>query len=113
VPRSAKVQSDVGVNVADNGQLNLTPENVTRRTTIKAGKRDTVTTIAKRYRVTASQVAEWNEVGAHAAFAAGQQVVLFLPVKSGSKARASSGGKKRAAASGSAKGKSKPAARKR
>jgi membrane-bound lytic murein transglycosylase D len=113
VPRSAKVQSDVAVNVADNGQLNLAPEQVTRRTTVKAGKRDTVATIAKRYRVTAAQVAEWNDVGAHAAFTAGQQVVLFLPVKSGSKTRASPGGKKRSTPSAPGKGKSKPAAHKR
>ena len=41
VPRSAKVQNDVTSHVADNGQLNLAPEHVTRRTTVKAGKRDT------------------------------------------------------------------------
>ena len=46
VPRSAKVQNDVTSHVADNGQLNLAPERVTRRTTVKAGKRDSVASIA-------------------------------------------------------------------
>ncbi|MDF2466175.1 MAG: peptidoglycan lytic transglycosylase, Glycoside Hydrolase Family 23-like protein [Ramlibacter sp.] len=81
VPRSAKMQDDVTGHVADNGQLNLAPENVTRRTTVKAGKRDTVATIARRYRLSPAQVADWNDVGASAAFKAGQHVVVFLPVK--------------------------------
>jgi membrane-bound lytic murein transglycosylase D len=83
VPRSAKMQDDVTGHVADNGQLNLAPEIVTRRTTVKAGKRDTVATIARRYRLSPAQVADWNDVGASAAFKAGQQVVVFLPVKTG------------------------------
>jgi membrane-bound lytic murein transglycosylase D len=93
VPRSANVQSDVTSKVADNGQLNLSPERVTRRTTVKAGKRDTVASIAKRYRLGAAQVAEWNSVGASAAFKPGQQVVVYLPVKTGVKARSRSSAK--------------------
>jgi len=81
VPRSAKVQNDVASHVADNGQLNLAPERVTRRTTVKAGKNETVASIARRYKLSAAQVADWNDVGASAAFKAGQQVVLFLPVR--------------------------------
>ena len=50
---------------------------------MKAGKRDTVATIARRYRLSPAQVADWNDVGASAAFKAGQQVVVFLPVKTG------------------------------
>jgi len=83
VPRSAKMLNDVTGQVADHGQLNLAPEMVTRRTTVKAGKRDTVASIARRYRVSAAQVADWNDVAASAAFKAGQQVVVFLPVKTG------------------------------
>jgi membrane-bound lytic murein transglycosylase D len=81
VPRSSKMQEDVTSHVADNGQLNLAPENVTRRTTVKAGKHDTVTTVARRYRVSPAQVAEWNGVGASAGFKPGQQVVVFIPVR--------------------------------
>ncbi len=87
VPRSAKMQEDVASHVADNGQLNLAPEAVTRRTTVKAGKRDTVASIAKRYRLKPAQVADWNAVGPSAAFKAGQHVVVYLPVKTGARAR--------------------------
>jgi membrane-bound lytic murein transglycosylase D len=82
VPRSAKMQEDVASHVADNGQLNLTPEHVTRRSTVKAGKRDSVASIATRYRLSAAQVAEWNHVPASHSFTSGQQVVVYLPLKS-------------------------------
>jgi membrane-bound lytic murein transglycosylase D len=97
VPRSAKVQDDVPGHVADNGQLNLAPEVVTRRSTVKAGKHDSVASIARRYGLSASQVAEWNSVGASAAFKAGQQVVVYLPVRAARHSvRAQSPGAKRA-----------------
>ncbi len=82
VPRSAKMNRDVADHIADNGQLNLAPERVTRRTTVKAGKRDTVRSIARRYRLSAAQVADWNDVGVSAAFKPGQRVVVYLPVRS-------------------------------
>ena len=93
VPRSAKVQNDVTSHVADNGQLRLAPEQVTRRTTVKARKHDTVARIATRYRVRAAEVADWNDVAASASFKAGQQVVLFLPLKAAGRAGARSGKK--------------------
>ena len=80
VPRSHKVQNDVTSHLADNGQLNLAPEQVTRRTVVKAGKNESVASIAKRYKLNAAQVSEWN-AGA-AAFTAGQQVVVYLPIRS-------------------------------
>jgi membrane-bound lytic murein transglycosylase D len=82
VPRSAKMNQDVSDHIADEGQLNLAPEVVTRRTTVRAGKRDTVESIAHRYRLSAVQVADWNNTSAAAAFKPGQHVVLFLPVRS-------------------------------
>jgi membrane-bound lytic murein transglycosylase D len=95
VPRTAKMQDDVASHVADNGQLNLAPEIVTRRTAVKAGKHDTVASVARRYKLSAAQVADWNNVGASAAFKAGQQVVLFVPVRTaaGKPARASASAK--------------------
>jgi membrane-bound lytic murein transglycosylase D len=80
VPRSALMQ-DVSEHVADTAHLSLAPEIVNRKTSVKAGKRDTVASIAKKYGVSASNVADWNDIKASAAFKAGQQVVLFLPVK--------------------------------
>ncbi len=88
VPRSAKVENDVTGQVADNAQMRLAPEMVTRRTVIKARKGDTVASISKRYRLSASQVADWNDVGATAAFKLGQQIVVYLPVRAAAPAAA-------------------------
>jgi membrane-bound lytic murein transglycosylase D len=85
VPRGANRQEDVTSHMADHGQLSLAPEVSARRTVIKAGKRDTVASIARRYKVSATQVAEWNDLAATAAFQAGQQVVLFLPARAASR----------------------------
>lgn len=80
VPRSAKME-DVASNVANNAQMSLAPEIVTRRTTVKARKGETVASLAKRYGLSAVNVAEWNSTGVATALHAGQQVVLFLPLK--------------------------------
>jgi membrane-bound lytic murein transglycosylase D len=80
VPRSASMR-DVSGHVADNAQLSLSPEIVNRKTSVKAGKRDSVASIAKRFGVSASDVADWNDTKASAAFKAGQQVVVYLPVR--------------------------------
>ena len=103
VPRSASNGGDVASHVADNGHVALTPEIVTRRTVVKAGKKESTASIAQRYRVSVADVANWNDVSAGAAFKVGQQVVLYLPVRVG-KGRASasaSGAGKQAASSGS------------
>ena len=82
VPRSAKNETDVTSQVADNAQMLLAPEIVTRRTTVKARKGETVASIANRYNLNAANVAEWNSTAAASAFKLGQQVVVYLPVKS-------------------------------
>jgi membrane-bound lytic murein transglycosylase D len=79
VPRGERMDQDVAVHVADNGQLDLTPEMLARRSVIKAGKNESVASVAKRYRLTALNIAEWNKVPATASFKPGQPVVLFLP----------------------------------
>ena len=91
VPRSTTSRADVAESVADNGQISLTPEQVTRRTTVRARKNESVASIARRYRVSAANVADWNDVKASAAFKVGEQVVLFVPVRAASPAQARSG----------------------
>ncbi|MBT9508292.1 transglycosylase SLT domain-containing protein [Rhodoferax sp.] len=80
VTRSKHLETDVGAHAADNGQLSLAPDAILKRTVLKAGKQDSVASLAKRYRVSPASVAEWNKVSASASFRAGQQIVLFLPV---------------------------------
>ena len=62
VPRSARVQEDVAAVVADTGHLSFQPEIVTRRTMVKAGRNDSVASIARRYKLSPANVAEWNDV---------------------------------------------------
>jgi len=91
VPRNARVQEDVAAVVAETGHLSFEPEIVTRRTTVKAGRRDTVASIARRYRLSPASVAQWNDVGTGHAFKSGYQVVVYLPVRAASAARVGSG----------------------
>ncbi|HPH12156.1 MAG TPA: transglycosylase SLT domain-containing protein [Burkholderiaceae bacterium] len=91
VPRSEGMSKDVSEHVADNGHMALAPEVVLRRSTLKARKGESVATIAKRYKVSAASVAEWNKVGSSAIFKTGQQIVVFLPARAKQVARIRSG----------------------
>ena len=90
VPRSSKTGGDVASGVADNAQISLAPEIVTRRTTVKARKQETVASIAKRYSLNAADVANWNKLKVASALKRGQQVVVYLPIKMNSRRAASS-----------------------
>lgn len=81
VPRSERVQADVASHLADNAQMSLAPEITTRRTVVSARKGDTVTSLARRYGVSAASVANWNALGAASSLKVGQKVVLQLPVR--------------------------------
>ena len=78
VPRGAHVHDDVSERLADSASLNLAPDAPPlRRVSLKAGKADTVSTIAARYKVRTEQVAQWNKVGSSARFKPGQAVVVY------------------------------------
>jgi membrane-bound lytic murein transglycosylase D len=81
VPRSAKVDKDVASHVAENGHMSLSPETVSRRSTVKARKGDTVASLAQRYRVSAMDVAGWNNVTVSSSLKPGQSVVIYQSVK--------------------------------
>jgi membrane-bound lytic murein transglycosylase D len=86
VPRGNTLLADVSSNVADNGTMMLVADGPTlKKTSLKAGRNDSVASVASRYRVSAAQVAEWNSVGAGAKFAPGQTVVVYVAAKSGRK----------------------------
>ena len=90
VPRPSKQEKDVTTQVADNGQLNLSPEVSLRKKIIKARKKDSLASVAKRYRVTVEDVAMWNKLTLDSSLATGQKLVLMLPSKGKSKAKKSS-----------------------
>jgi membrane-bound lytic murein transglycosylase D len=81
VPRNKDKVADVTMQVADNAQLSLTPEIVLNKTLVKAGKGETVATLARRYKINPNIVAEWNKTSVTGTFKPGQQVVLFLPAR--------------------------------
>ena len=79
VHRSQRLDKDVSEHVADYGQLSLAPEIILKRRVLKAGKKDTVASVAQRYAISAQSLADWNKTSATAKFKPGQQITLFLP----------------------------------
>lgn len=87
VPRSAKQEKDVSEHVADNGQVSFSPEIVLKKMLVKLRKSETVASVAKRFNVTAANVAGWNKVSANSTFKAKQSVVLYVQAKAKSMGR--------------------------
>lgn len=89
VPRPSKQEKDVTTKVADNGQLNFSPEVSLRKKIIKARKKDSLASVAKRYKVAVNDVAMWNKLSADSALTSGQKLVLMLPNKGNLKTKKS------------------------
>jgi membrane-bound lytic murein transglycosylase D len=97
VPRSTKQQNDVSAKVADNGQLNLTPETTLRKQTVKARKNESMQSLAKRYKVNVEQLAQWNNLSVNSALRPGQRLTIMVPGRSKKfKSTASSSKRKKA-----------------
>jgi membrane-bound lytic murein transglycosylase D len=78
VSRAAHDLADVSERLADTASLALTPDSPPlRRTVLKAGKADTVASVAARYKLKPEQVAQWNKLAPNARFKPGQQVVVY------------------------------------
>lgn len=84
VTRQPHMHEDVSDHLADNASLVFAPEVSLRKATVKARKGDTVALIARRHKLSAEKVAEWNKVSASAQFKAGESVVIYLPPKAAS-----------------------------
>ncbi len=79
VPRGPQREADVSEHLAENATMALAPDGPSlRRVSLKAGKRDSVASVARRYRVSAAQVAQWNGVSAGANFRPGQAIVVYV-----------------------------------
>jgi len=89
VPRHSKQENDVTTKVADHGQLNFAPEMILRKQIIKARKKDSLASVAKRYKVSVNDVAMWNKLSVDSPLKTGQKLVLMLPSKGKSKAKKS------------------------
>ena len=90
VPRAAHTKHDVTGHIAENATMSLAPEaRAQRRVALKAGGQgETVAAVARRYRVTPAQVAQWNKVSVQARFKPGQTYFVILPAAAPAKAAA-------------------------
>jgi membrane-bound lytic murein transglycosylase D len=88
VPRAENRDADVSEHIADNAMMALAPEAGTqRKVSLKAGRRDSVASVARRYRISASLVAQWNGVGTSSRFRPGQTIVVYLATKAAPRAK--------------------------
>lgn len=87
VPRNGHGHLDVSERVADNATIALAPDRPSlRRAAVKVRKGDTLTSLARRYRVSTASLADWNRLTPSVKLRAGQQLIVYLPPKRGSKA---------------------------
>lgn len=93
VPRTARRDSDVTEQVADNAVLAFAPDRPPlKRLTLRAGKKgESVASVAKRYRVTSAQVAQWNKVSAKGQFKPGATIVVYVSGKTTTRVASTSG----------------------
>jgi membrane-bound lytic murein transglycosylase D len=82
VPRSEQRLTDVSVQLADHAMVAFAPDGPQlKRMSLRAGQRDSVTSIARRFGVRPDDVAQWNSLGASSSFRAGQTVIVFVPAR--------------------------------
>ncbi len=63
VPKATvDADQDIGQEIADNAVLAVEPDEVRKKISIKVGKRDTMASITQRYKVSAADVREWNDL---------------------------------------------------
>ena len=83
VPRTSQHLSDVATHIADNGRLSFAPEvtEVTRRSSVKVRKGDTMAKVAQRNGVTLANLARWNDIKPTTKLRAGQALDVYKTVK--------------------------------
>ena len=80
VHRSSDFGRDVPEDVADNATMALAPDvPPLKKLSITAGKRDTMAAIARRYKVSVAQLAQWNRSSSNARLRKGDTVVVYVP----------------------------------
>ena len=81
VPRTAGRNVDVSEHLADNATMELAPDlPPMRRLTLRAGKRgESVASVAKRYKVSPAQVAQWNHLRVGDSFKPSSTIIVMVP----------------------------------
>jgi len=106
VPRTSQ-HHDVSDHLADNASISLAPDRpAQRRLRLKAGRNDSVASVAARYGVSAAQLGQWNKLAAGAKFRPGQTIVVMAagpakPAKSVGATRVASNSGNKASSSAS------------
>ncbi len=82
VPRSEERNQDISATLAESATLAMEPDVPdARRLVVRAGRRDTVASVAHRYGVSPGQVQSWNKLSG-TKLVAGQSLVLMVPAGS-------------------------------
>ena len=81
VARGRHRDSDVSERVADSAMISFSPDGpALKRISLKVGRSgDSVAALAKRYAVSAQQVAQWNNLATSARLAPGSTAILYVP----------------------------------
>jgi membrane-bound lytic murein transglycosylase D len=89
VSRGRHHDTDVSMRMADTAMISFSPESpALKRVSLKVGKGgDSVAALAKRYAVSAQQVAQWNKVAVNGKLAPGSTVVVYVPNTKGASIR--------------------------
>ncbi len=100
VRRHSQLGQDVTEHIADHAVLSLAQEApALRRASFTVGKRgSTLVALARQYKVSAVQLAQWNGVAVNASFKAGHAVLVMLPNKRAAVASKAPPGRRVAAA---------------
>ena len=80
VSRAPHKERDVPEHIADNAVLAFAPDVPNRRRIqVQARKGDTLATLARRHRVSAADLAQWNQLGRGSTLRAGQSLIVMAP----------------------------------
>ncbi len=80
VPKTEETPaSDISTEVADNAKLVVEPDIEYRKMSVRAGRRDTLASLAQRYKVSVADLRQWNGLKQDK-LAAGQTLQLQVPV---------------------------------
>lgn len=78
VPRSPHRDQDVSEHLADNAQIQLAADvPPLRRVSIRAGKSDTLASLARKHKINPAQLAQWNNLSASSRLKPGQSLVMY------------------------------------
>ena len=85
IPRGAKKDEDVSFSIAEQGQLDLSPEQFGKKISHKISTKDTWQSIAAKYHVSTKEIALWNNLSVNQQLKVGQTLSLFVNTKSSAK----------------------------